>query len=140
GGGTISTATIANVKAAGYTGMYLDPRYIWDMSGVTFNGVQDFMIESRMIGSIGWTGNIEYNTNGYIATSTGGAASGVSVCASSPSGSTSTQGVIFKNCTIVGNNPSAVIQFGGGQRRCGLVDTLVYNTAGSFAAIIGSGL
>lgn len=128
GGGTITAATITNAQSAGFQGLFLDPRFVWDASGLVINGVQNFTIQSRMAGSIGFGANIAYNTGGYIKTDTGSPADGIQVYASSPSGSTGTQGVTFKNCVLVGANPNAVIHFGGGQRSCGLVDTLVYNT------------
>lgn len=141
GGGTISTSTITTAQGNGYTGLYLDPRAVWNMGGVVFDAVQDFIIESRMTGSIGWTGNITYNTSGYIDTGSG--TDGIQVYASTPGGSTATQGVIFRNCVIKGTNSRAVVHFGGGQRRCGLVDTLVYNansTSGAYGVAVDSGL
>src|SRR5260221_3319324 len=111
------------------------------MSGMVLNSVQDFMIESRMTGSIGWTGNIAYNTGGYIDTGSG--QDGIQVYASTPGGGTATQGVVFRNCVFAGSHSRAVIHYGGGQRRCGLVDCLVYNTsaaAGAYAVVNGSAL
>lgn len=133
GGGTLSTAKITAAQAAGFQGIFLDPRFAWDASGLVINGVQNFIIESRMTGSIGWSGHISYNTGGYITTSTGSPADGIQVYASVPGGP-QTQGIIFRNCVIVGANSSAVVHFGGGQRRCGLVDCLVYNTASTAGA------
>ena len=145
GGGTISSTTIANAVNAGYTGLFLDPGNIWDMSGVTFNGIQNFLIESRMTGSIGWNGAIDYNTSGagYIKTSTGGVADGIQVYAATPGGTLNTQGVIFRNCVFVGANSNAVVHYGGGQRKYGLVDTLVYNTnsaTGAYGVILDTAL
>src|SRR5260221_13497016 len=111
------------------------------MSGMVLNSVQDFMIESRMTGSIGWTGNIAYNTGGYIDTGSG--QDGIQVYAATPGGATATQGIIFRNCVFSGSNTRAVIHYGGGNRRCGLVDCLVYNTsaaAGAYAVVNGSAL
>ncbi len=141
GGGTINTATITAAIAAGFNGIFLDPLFVWTISGpLVFNGVQNFLIESRMVGSIGWSGNISYNVNGYI--NTGSTQDGVQVYASNPTGAP-TQGVIFKNCVLVGSNTRAVVHLGGGQRRCGFHDTLVYNTnssAGAYAVVNGSAL
>src|SRR5579863_1158706 len=114
GGGTISTSTITSAQSAGYTGLYLDPRFVWDMTGVVFNAIQNFTVESNMVGSIGWTGNISYNTNGYIKVGTGTPADGIQVYASTPGGSTQTQGVIFRNCVFVGSCTRACIHYGGG--------------------------
>lgn len=142
GGGTITATTISTAQAAGWQGIFLDPRFVWDMSGLVINGVKNFIIESRMAGSIGWLGNIAYNATGYITTSTASPQDGIQVYASAPS-SNQTQGVVFRNCVIVGNNSRAVLHFGGGQRKCGLVDCLVYNTnsaAGAYGVVIGSGL
>jgi len=143
GGGTVISTDISGAVSAGYTGLYLDPRYVWDMSGLTFNGIQNFTIESRMNGSIGWTGNIAYNASGYIKTGTGSPADGIKVYAATPGGSTATQGVIFRRCVFVGSNSRAVIHYGGGQRQCGLVDSLVYNTdasSGAYAVCLDSAL
>ncbi len=142
GGGTLTAAKIAAAQAAGFQGMFLDPRYVWDASGLVINGVQNFTIESRMAGSIGWGGHISYNTSGYIKTDTGAPADGIQVYSSAPATS-QTQGVIFRNCVIAGSNSGAVVHFGGGQRRCGLVDTLVYNTnaaAGAYAVVTDTAL
>ena len=139
GGGTITTANITAAAAAGYTGMFLDPGFVWDMTGVVFNGIQDFTIESRMHGSIGWTGNVAYNTGGYIKTDTATPADGIQVYATTPGGGTATQGIVFRNCVFVGANTNAVVHFGGGNRRCGLVDCLVYNTASASTTVaVGS--
>lgn len=137
GGGPITAGMITAAQAAGYQGIFLDPRFVWDASGLVVNGVKNFIIESRMVGSIGWLGNIAYNAGGYITTSTGSPADGIQVYASNPPGNP-TQGIIFKNCVIVGANSNAVVHFGGGQRRCGLVDTLVYNTL-SAATTVAAG-
>lgn len=142
-GGAVTTGMITAAQNAGFQGMFLDPRFVWDMSGLVLNGIQNFIFESRMVGSIGWTGNIAYNTGGFIKTGTSSQQDGIQVYASSPGGAGATQGVIFRNCVLVGSNSRAVVHFGGGQRRCGLVDTLVYNTraaAGAYAVVIGSGL
>lgn len=141
GGGTITTSTITTAQGNGYAGLYLDPRAVWNMGGTVFNGIQNFIIESRMTGSIGWTGNIAYNTSGYIDTGSG--TDGIQVYASTPSGGTATQGVIFRNCVFKGTNTRSVIHYGGGQRRCGLVDTLVYNansSSGAYGVAVDSGL
>lgn len=141
GGGTINTATITNAISGGFTGIYLDPRYVWHMGGTVFNGVQNFVVESRMTGSIGFSANIAYNSSGYIDTGSG--ADGIQVYSSSPSGSGNTQGVIFRNCAFVGSNTNAVMHFGGGQRRCRMEDCFVYNTnasAGAYALVMDTQL
>lgn len=143
GGGTISTATITAAQGLNFQGIYLDPRFVWDMSGLVINAVQNFVIESAMMGSIGWTGHISWNSTGYIKTDTGSPADGIQVYASTPGGTTQTQGIIFRNCVFKGSHSASVIHYGGGQRRCGLVDCLVYNTstaAGAYAVKIDSGL
>ena len=143
GGGPITAATITAAKAAGYQGIFLDTQFVWDASGLVINGIKNFVIESRMAGSIGWTGIVSYNTTGYIKTDTGSPADGVRIFASSPGGAP-TQGVIFTNCVLVGSHPGgAVVHLGGGQRRCGLVDSLAYNTssaAGSYGVIVDTAL
>jgi hypothetical protein len=130
GGGAITTSTITSAKTAGFTGIFLDPRFVWTIaSTLVINGIQGFIIESRMIGSIGWGGGIAYNTSGYIST---GATSldGIQILATTPAGTTATQGIIFRNVVIVGANAGhAVVHFGGGQRRCGMERCLVYNTS-----------
>lgn len=134
GGGTITNTTIANAIASGYTGLFLDPRSVWQMGGCQFTAsTPGFTIESRMFGGIGYGGAIYYNTGGYIGTGSG--TDGIQV---SGQGCT---GVVFKNCVFVGSNTNAVIHFGGGQRRCKIDNCLVYNTstaAGAYAFITDS--
>lgn len=135
GGGTITTSNITAAQTAGYTGMFLDPTAVWHLGGVVFNGIQNFTIESRMIGSIGWNGGVVV-PSGYIDTGSG--QDGIQVYAATPGGATATQGIIFRNCVFQGSNTRAVIHFGGGQRKCGLVDCLVNNTnsaAGAYAVV-----
>lgn len=142
GGGTITSTTISNAISASYVGIYLDPRNVWDMSGLSFNGIQNFTIESRMNGSIGWTGGIQVPA-GFVQTGTGSPVNGIQVYASTPSGATATQGVIFRNVVFQGSNSHATIHYGGGQRRCGLVDCLVYNTssaAGAYGVCVDSAI
>lgn len=142
GGGAITTSTITAAQSAGCQGIFLDPRFVWDASGLVISDTSNFVIESRMQGSIGWTANISYDTGGYIKTDTGSPADGIQIYDSTP-GSTQTQGVVFRNCVLVGSHSNAVIHFGGGQRRCGLIDTLVYNTStatGSYGVQIDTAL
>lgn len=141
-GGTITATTINNAITAGAQGIFLDPRYVWDMSGLTINGISNFTIASAMMGSIGWTGGITYNTTGYIKTDSVVAADGIKVFSSAP-GTARTQGIVFRGCVFVGSHSNAVIHFGGGQRRCGVVDCLIYNTSaapGSYGMQIDTAL
>lgn len=136
--GTITATTISSAIAAGYNGIFLDPRYVWSMSGLVVRGVSNFVIESRMTGSIGWTGAISYNTNGYVQTGSG--ADGIQVYADSGA---ETQGVQFRGLALAGSNTNAVIHFGGRQRRTGMVDCFVYNTrsaAGAYGVIVDASL
>src|SRR5258708_10186308 len=82
------------VKLVGFQGVLLDSLFPWDMSGLSFNGIQNFKIRSEMLGSIGWSANVSHNTPGLIKTDTGGPVDGISVFASSPGGNP-TQGIIF---------------------------------------------
>jgi hypothetical protein len=138
GGGQITAATITAAQSAGFTGIYLDPRFVWNMAGLVINGVQNFIIESRMIGTIGWGGHIAYNPGGYISAGAA-AADGIQIYATTPAGAAGTQGIIFRNCVIVGANAgAATVHFGGGARRCRMEGCLVYNTsatAGSYAVV-----
>ena len=139
-GGTITASDIAAAQSTGAQGMFLDPRFVWNASGLVIDGIENFLIESRMMGSIGWTANTDYNTQGFISAGTG--ADGIQMLATSPAGNP-TQGVIFKNCVIAGTNSNATVHLGGGQRRCGLVDTLVVNSAtaaGSYGVQVDTAL
>lgn len=127
----ITATTITNAISAGYAGLYLDPRQVWDMTGLVISdtvfttaGLQNFTIASAMTGSIGWTANIAYGP-GYIKTDTSTSADGIQVFSS---GTFETQGIIFRNCAIVGGNSNAVVHLGGRQRRCSWPGTFVYNT------------
>lgn len=129
--GTITMTVINAAITAGYSGLFLDPRFIWDFSGLAITGVSNFTIESRMGGSIGWLGNVSHGP-GFVKTSTGSPADGVQVFASPTS--TTTQGVIFRGLAFVGANSSAVVHFGGGQRKCGMEDCFIQNTSSATGA------
>jgi len=140
GGGTISSSVVTAAQNAGFNGIFLDPRYVWDASGLVFNGVSNFVIESRMVGSAGFNGAVAYNTGGYIQTSTGSQADGIQVYSSNPTGGAgnATQGIWFRGCVFVGGNSGAVVHYGGGQRRCGMENCLAYNTHNT-ATTVASG-
>lgn len=137
GGGTISLTTIQNAIAAGYPGMYLNPLYRWNMSGLVISGgVSNFIIESRMTGSIGWNGVAIPPAGGFISVDNA-AGDGIQVYASVPAGNP-VQGLVFNHCAIIGNCPgNSALHLGGGERQCGLAGgSYVQNTsstAGSFA-------
>lgn len=139
GGGTVTLADIQAAQSAGYTGLWLDPKNIWDMTGLVLNGIQNFEFYMGLApGSIGWNAHVSAGP-GYIKTDTGGSppADGIQVYASAPSTS-QTQGIIFRNCIIKGSNSNATLHFGGGQRACGVVDSLIWNpgtAANSYALI-----
>jgi len=127
-GGAITAAMISTAQTAGYQGFFLDPNYTWTIStSLLVNGVQDFIIESRMIGSIGWSANTSTGTGSINVTSTG--VDGIEIYASNPVGSAGTQGIVFRHCVITGASANAVVHFGGGQRRCRLEHCFVQNTS-----------
>jgi len=139
GGGAITASTITTAQGAGYTGLFLDPRYVWTMHGVSLAGISDFTIESRMAGNIGG-GTVAYNTGGYIDTGSG--ADGIQVYSGNPV-STPTQGLVLRGLVFVGANSNAVAHFGGGQRSCAVVDCLFYNTnsaSGAYGLITDTAL
>lgn len=121
----LTAPMISNAISAGAQGIFLDPTKVWDASGLVIKDVSNFVIESRMMGSIGWTGNIAYNTQGYIKTDTGSPADGIQIYSD---GAAETQGIVFRNCVIVGGNSNSVVHLGGRQRRCAFPDSLIYNT------------
>jgi hypothetical protein len=137
GGGTINTALISKAITHGYTGIYLDPRYVWNVSGtLVIEGVSNFTIESRMTGSIGWSGNISYDTTGYINCGST-SADGVQIYAVNATPAY-TQGIIFRGLAFVGTNAGAgtgstqavgTVHFAGGQRSCRMENCFVYNKA-----------
>jgi hypothetical protein len=128
--GTVTATTIANAIAAGYSGLFLDPRYIWDLSGLQLNpanfpaGIQNFVIKSWMKGTIGWTGGISYPP-GYITTATGTPADGIQIYGAAGA---EMQGIEFRDCAIAGPNSRSVVHLGGRQRRVGFPGTFIYNT------------
>lgn len=125
GGGSLTGSMISNAISNGFQGIFLDPRYVWDLSGLVIKDVSNFIIESRMMGSLGWTGNISYNTQGYIKTDTGSPGDGIMIYSD---GVAETQGIVFRDCVFVGSNPGSVVHLGGRQRRCAFEDCLIYNT------------
>jgi hypothetical protein len=140
GGGTITNTTIANAIAAGYTGLYLDPRYVWNMAGVSLSNTSNFTFESRMGGSIGYANNISYNTGGYVST---GSSSSDGIQLYSTTGN-NTQGLVFRGLAFVGTNTgAAVIHLGGGERGCRFESCFAYNlatTTNSFAVLTDTAL
>lgn len=138
-GGTITTTTISNAVAQGYCGIFLDPNYVWNMVGVSFFGVSNFTLESRMQGSIGWLGNIAYGP-GYISTGTSSTADGILVFGYTGN---ETQGLVFRGLSFVGANSNAVVHFGGRQRHCLMERCFIYNTnssTGAYGLIDDTGL
>lgn len=123
--GTITATTISNAISAGFTGLYLDPRFVWDATGLVIKDVSNFRIKSHMNGSVGWSGAISYNTNGFVKTDSSTTADGIQVYSD---GTTECQGVIFEGLAIVGNNSNATVHLGGRQRRIGFPQTFIYNT------------
>lgn len=134
GGGTISASTITAAQSAGFQGIFLDPRYVWSAGGLVIKDISNFIIESRMAGSIGFSGNIAYNTGGYVSTGSS-SADGIQVYSD---GTNPTQGIMFRNLAIVGSNSYAVVHFGGRQRRCAMEDCFVLNT-GNVSTTIAAG-
>jgi hypothetical protein len=137
GGGNITATTISNAIAAGYSGIFLDPRYVWNAAGLVIFGVSNFIIESRMSGSIGWNGAITYGP-GYIGTGSG--ADGVQIFGYTGN---ETAGITFRGCSFVGANTNAVVHFGGRQRHCRMEKCFIYNTnatSGAYGLIVDSGL
>src|SRR5258708_11710137 len=84
GGGTVTAATITAAKSAGFQGLLLDSLFPWDMSGLSFNGIQNFKIRSEMLGSIGWAAKVCHNTPGLIKNCTGGPVERISLFRSNP--------------------------------------------------------
>lgn len=131
GGGNISSTTISDAIAAGYQGIYLDPKYVWTLSStLVIDSTSNFAIVSDMVGSIAYGGIVSYNDTGYI--NTGSSGDGIQIYGSS------TSGIVFRGCVFVGANSNAVIHYGGKQRRCGLDSCFVYNT-GTIATTVASG-
>lgn len=134
--GTISATSISNAISAGFTGIYLDPRYVWDLTGLSISGVSNFEIASHMGGSIGWIGGVLYNTGGYCNTNTTAHNDGIQL-----SGNTGaeTQGITLRGLNLVGSNSNAVLHNGGRVRNLKLIDCFIYNTnAVSTAVTAGS--
>lgn len=124
GGGTLSVAQAIFDQSMGWSGWYLDPRFVWNLSG-TFTGISNFKIESDMIGSIGWNGNVSYGV-GYV--NVGTALDGIAVAGATIGDA---QGLLFEGLVLVGNNSNCPFHYGGGQRNCLLRDVLVVNNSTS---------
>ncbi len=129
----ITATDISNAVLAGAVGLYLDPRQIWDMTGLVIApgsfsslpaGISNFRISMGAIGSIGWTGNLSHGP-GYIKTDTSTSADGIQIYSD---GTFETQGIIFENCVIIGGNSNAVVHMGGRQRDCLFEKCFIYNT------------
>ncbi len=124
GGGTLTVTQAISDQGAGFTGWYLDPRFVWYLSG-TFTGISNFRVTSDMIGSIGWNGTVSYGA-GYINAGTG--TDGIAVTGASTGDA---QGLMFERVVIVGTNANATFHLAGGQRNGVMRDSLVYNLATS---------
>ncbi|HEX3564048.1 MAG TPA: hypothetical protein VHU17_01640, partial [Acidimicrobiales bacterium] len=123
--GTITATDIANAVSAGYQGMWLDSRFVWDLSTLVIENVSNFTIASAMVGSIGWSGLTTYRSTGYCITDTGSPADGVQIWADNTH---NTQGIRLKGLAFVGTNSRAVVHIGGKARRVTMDDCFVYNT------------
>jgi hypothetical protein len=137
-GNKITPAICLTAQANGYTGLFLDPRVVWDFTGFSIDGatnlLSNFTIESRMGWSIGWTGNLSFNANGCIKTDIGSTpADGIQIYAVNPT-LQKVQGLVFKNCVFVGANTNAVVHCGGGARDIRFWECLFVNTAASATA------
>jgi hypothetical protein len=129
----ITATTISNAVLAGAVGLYLDPRQVWDMTGLVIApgsfgslpaGISNFRISMGAIGSIGWTGNLSHGP-GYIKTDSSTSADGIQIYSD---GTFETQGIVFENCVFAGSNSSAVVHLGGRQRDCLFDRCFIYNT------------
>jgi hypothetical protein len=125
----LTAAMVTATQAAKYNGWYLDPRGYFNAAGLIIEGVQNFWIESRMGGSIGYNGTVYGPANGYVATGSG--TDGVQVYGNSGS---ETSGIFFYGVAFVGTNTNAVLHFGGRQRDCELDHCFVQNTSSSSAS------
>src|SRR5258708_38805942 len=84
GGGGFPAPPFTAAKSAGFQGLLLDSLFPWDMSGLSFNGIQNFKIRSEMLGSIGWAAKVCHNTPGLIKNCTGGPVERISLFRSNP--------------------------------------------------------
>jgi hypothetical protein len=127
GGLTTATAPLLSTIvpaaiAAGYSGIYLDPRFIYNGSGWVMHNTNNFTVESRMQGSNGWTGAPNVSP-GYIWTGTTGA-DGVLVYGDS---GTYAEALKFTGLVFTGSNTNAVFHFAGNGRSDSFEDCYFYN-------------
>lgn len=138
GGGMITPTTITAAQGLGYTGLFLDPQFVWTISsgGLSFKGIQDFTIESKMRASVGWSGNVQTQT-GYI--NTGTSADGIMLFGDTGA---ECQGITFRELVFIGANTNAVIHNGGRARSIRFIDCFAQNTshATGYAFITDAGL
>jgi hypothetical protein len=136
-GTKLTASTLTAAPGLGVQGFWLDPRVIWDATGLVINGQTPVWIESRMAGGLGFNGNIYYNTTGYIKTDSSVTADGVQIYASAPTTSP-TVGLFFKGLIFVGNNSNGTVHLGGGARDITFEDCGFNNlsaAAGSYGLI-----
>lgn len=129
GGGQITTAMVTSAIAAGYQGIYLDARFVWNAAGLVLQDIQNFTIESRMTGSIGYNATITYDTNGYVQTGSG--ADGIQIFGTVGAGAS---GITFRGVSLVGSNTNAVLHAGGRHRRMHVENCFIYNTNNAVGA------
>lgn len=116
--GTAVTQAYVNAAiTAGFTGLYFDPRYVYTVSALSLNGVNNFTFESRMYGYLRANGPVGYlnftNTTGDC----------IAVYNSNS--------IRFNGLAVVATTTGSVLHFGGGVHDSGGRDCYFRNLSNS---------